>query len=145
MTSGLQFDAASHTYTLDGEILPSVTQILQSAGLVDYSRVPRDVLQAAMDRGTRVHLACQFLDEGDLDPASIGLSDMGYVSAYEKFKRETGFVPELIEHRVHHSELRFAGTLDRVGTFSGGHYRLLIDIKTGDPTPAAFVQLAAYQ
>jgi hypothetical protein len=142
VTGTLQFFAPEHRYELDGQRLPSVTQILQSAGLIDYSMVPRDLLEKAKARGTRVHLACAYLDEGDLDPRSVSEEDAGYVAAYERFKRETSFEPRLIEHRVYHRSLRYAGTLDRTGTI--GQQLFLIDIKTGDPQPSAFVQLAAY-
>lgn len=142
--SELHFDPERHRYTIGDETLPSVTQILRSAGLVDYSRVPPDVLQAAADRGTRVHLACVFVDEGSLEWESVAAEERRYVEAYEKFLAESGFRTDLVEHRVWHRELRYAGTLDRTGTMPDGS-RYLIDLKTGQVDPSAWVQLAAYQ
>jgi hypothetical protein len=40
------FDPERHLYMVDGQPVPSVTQVLHSAGLAaDYSMVPRDVLE----------------------------------------------------------------------------------------------------
>ena len=59
------FDPIEHIYRFDGQRVPSVTQILEP--LIDYSGVPNGVLQYAADRGTAVHLATEFYDDGDLD------------------------------------------------------------------------------
>ena len=34
----LTFAPDTHTYTLDGAIVPSVTQVLRASGLIDYSQ-----------------------------------------------------------------------------------------------------------
>jgi hypothetical protein len=71
MAGHLEFDAATHTYRLDGELVPSVTTVLKSVGLVEYSHIPQDVLQAAAHRGTAVHYALELLDRGELDYESL--------------------------------------------------------------------------
>lgn len=141
----LEFDAATHTYTLDGRVLPSVTQVLKEARICDYSMIPQAVLQFAAERGTAVHLATQLLDEGDLDVESLDPVLAPYVQAWEKFKAETGFVSERIEKRIVNETYFYAGTYDRVGIgiFQGGR-RGIVDIKSGILLPGHHVQLAAY-
>lgn len=142
MAARLDFDAISHTYRLDGKVVPGVTSVLKSAGLIDYSMIPQDVLQAAAWRGTAVHLALELLDYGKLDRSSVDATLEGYVVAYERFCLESGFVPGHIEHRVFHPIHRYAGTLDRTGMLGGS--LTVLDFKTGLVVPAHGLQLAGY-
>lgn len=154
----LLFDEQTHTYLLDGHEIPSVTQIMKVAGIIDGSFY-NDVGRL---RGSAVHLATQYLDEGELNPengaldwASLDAEITPYVHAYVRFKQESGFVPEMIEKRVLHTRdvgkppcIAYAGTLDRTGHFPctgspSGSYAIL-DIKTGSIPKWAGIQLAAY-
>ena len=67
----LTFDPLAHRYVLDGERLPSVTQILQASGLINFSKIPQPILIAARDRGSAVHQAAHYYNEGDLDVAEF--------------------------------------------------------------------------
>jgi hypothetical protein len=143
MTGHLEFDAATHTYRLDGQVIPNVTSILQSSGLLgDYTMIQPDVLEAAARRGTAVHFALELLDHGELDRASIDPALEGYVAAYERFLVESRFIPAHIEHRVFHGIHRYAGTLDRTGLLA--ETMTVLDIKTGPILPGHALQLAAY-
>ena len=64
--SVLTFDEASHTYRIDGQVVPGVTSVLKP--LTDYSMVPPADLQAAADFGKAVHRACELDDLMDLPP-----------------------------------------------------------------------------
>lgn len=137
----LTFEAAGHVYRYDGRIVPSVTQILE---VVDECwRVPVDVLERAGRLGTAVHLACELDDLDDLDETSVDPVIAPYLAAWRRFRSETGFAPDLIEHRVHHRSMGYAGTLDRVGTLF--ERRSLIDIKSGEEWPSHGPQTAAYK
>ncbi len=138
----LEFEAGTHTYRLDGQVIPGVTSVLKATGIIDYSFIPQDVLQAAARRGTAVHLACQYLDEGTLDRTSLDPSIRGYVDAYERFIEDSRFSPAHIEHRVFHGVYRYAGTLDRTGLLDGA--LTVLDFKTGLVLPGHALQLAAY-
>jgi hypothetical protein len=142
MAGHLEFDAATHTYRLDGELVPSVTTVLKSVGLVEYSHIPQDVLQAAAHRGTAVHYALELFDRGELEYESLDPSIEFYVKAYGRFCAESGFVPGHIEHRVFHPLHRYAGMLDRTGVLDGA--LTVLDFKTGLVLPGHAVQLAAY-
>lgn len=114
--SGLQFDAATHTYRLNGRRLPSVTQI--TGTIAPMVGIPREVLEAKADLGTAVHLATEYHDTGDLDWDSLPDVVRPYMVAYGLFKLETGFIPTRIEARVCNETFGYAGTLDRIGTFT---------------------------
>lgn len=120
----LLFDAATHTYTLDGAVVPSVTDVLKEAGLLDNTWSNEE----ARERGTAVHEACLYFDQDDLDEESVAREYTGYVRAYAKFRAESGFAPELMEYQVHCEKFRYAGTLDRVGLI--GKRKVLVDLKT---------------
>ena len=68
----LRFDPDSHLYRVDGIIVPSVTQVLEDVGIVDYSRLPGSTREMALRRGSAVHAACHYDDEGDLDETQLG-------------------------------------------------------------------------
>lgn len=51
----LSFDPESHVYTLDGEIIPSVSQIAAKVTGKDVSKIPAGVLDAARLRGLKIH------------------------------------------------------------------------------------------
>lgn len=140
MTDKLEFDPATHEYRVAGRLLPSVTQILKSAGLIPESGWSS---VRAMSRGTLVHTACHYDDEGDLDEATLTESLRGYVEAWRKFKREVKLLEIVaIEERVWHPTYLFAGTLDRRVRING---RLgIIDIKTGQRQPWHSLQLGGY-
>ena len=136
------FDDQTHTYAVNGRIVPSVTQILEAEGISDFSRVPPEVLTAAKLRGTAVHKATEYLDQGRLDWTTVSDEVANYLSAWMRFKTECGVQILDIEQRVY-SPTGYAGTIDRTLMMDGVHW--LMDIKTGNPTRAAAIQTAAYQ
>jgi len=145
--AGFRFDPKEHRYYVDDVEWPGVTRALEECKLVDFSMVPRHILLAAQERGTRVHDALHFLDDGELDLASLEAALAGYVDAYERFKVETRFTPTLVERFVCDPVYRWAGRLDRVGFFEnkhGGHDDAVVDFKSGLVLPAHRVQLVAY-
>jgi hypothetical protein len=141
----LVFEPIGHTYHLQpqGIELPSVTTVLKETRLIDYSMIPQDVLQNAARRGTAVHQALALLDEEALDEETVDPEIRGYIEAYLRFKRESGFEPALIEYRSWSPVHRYAGTLDRTGTI--GNDNVLLDFKTGMVMAGHRLQLAAYQ
>jgi hypothetical protein len=139
----LTFDADTHRYAVGGKPIPSVTTVLRAAGLIDFSGVPLPVLDPARERGTRVHLATELDDRGELDIGSVIPEELGYLDAYRRFKREAGFIATSIEQRVYSHRYWYAGTLDRIGLMR--KKRCLLDIKTGAPQRAVGPQTAAYK
>jgi hypothetical protein len=134
----LEFDEQSHTYRLDGADLPSVTQAICEAGLVDI----RWFTEYSRWRGSAVHLACWFDDQNDLDESTVEPSLMGYVEAYRRFRENYQFETKDIEARQYHPVFRYAGTPDRVGIVRGNP--AIVDLKSGVALAGHPVQLASY-
>jgi hypothetical protein len=138
----LTFDEPTHRYHLGNVTLPSVTTVLAAAGLLDYSFLG-DRREIYLERGRAVHAATQRDDDHDLAEESLHADILGYVEAWRAFRRDYGFVPHLIEHRVFNRQYAYAGTLDRVGSIRGGA-EIIVDIKSGTAPSAVRYQLAAY-
>jgi hypothetical protein len=132
----IEFDEATHTYRLDGTIVPNVTSVI---GLLK-GYIPQD--DHARLRGTYVHQACCFVDKGLLDWDSLSKPLVPYVEAYVKFRSD---IPQRIlrsEMVVYSASYRFAGTLDRVTKGIDGDN--LYDLKTGQEDDVDALQTAAY-
>lgn len=139
----LHFTEESHLYHLDGKRLPSVTEIMRKVGLIDFSGVPEGILEAARQRGTRVHKAAQFLTEGALDWASVDDIDRGHVEAAARFIEQSEIEILGQERRLYHPTWQYAGTCDVIAWWHDG--AAVADYKTGQPEHVcAHVQLAAY-
>lgn len=140
VTPGLSFYPVDHGYTLDGVPLISVTQVLKNRGLIDTSHFTEE----SRLRGTAVHEAIHFLNEGDLDWSTVDERLVGYLKAYQKFLRETDFQP-IGSELCMGSSAGYGGTLDAFGPFGPrGDRMAIVDYKTGSHQPAYHVQLAAY-
>ena len=161
LTKGLvTFDEASHTYRLEGREVLGVTRALALAGYVDTTWFT----EWCSKRGTVVHKAVELEALGQYDPESwrkdledAGQSNdrieglLGYVTAWRRFRAETGFQFLTDEAGLPYSEIRLlsesrgiAGTGDGVGTFRSSTALVLPDWKSGPPGPATGPQTAAY-
>lgn len=137
-----RFDPLDHSYWLGENRLIGVTEAMQAAGLTDFSRVDPQVLEHARQRGTAVHAACHYLDDGDLNWATVSPEIEPYVRAWERFKADTGVVIVECEKPRYHATLGFAGTPDRVVVLNCA--KGTIDLKTYKPDAVTGVQLAGY-
>lgn len=122
------FEESTHTYTLDGVVIPSVTEICAPITCGKYP--PVGVVQQAAARGTRVHELCALYDMDAL-PDEIEAGLVGYVKAWAAFCRDYKPVWKHIELPLY-GEIDpgqpFAGTLDRIGEIDGR--TRVVDIKT---------------
>lgn len=105
----------THTYTVDGEEFPSVSEISRFASREVYGEVSQFNLDNACSRGSAVHKATEILDkygkvecEEDIEP---------YIRAYVQFRKDFGIKDYAhIEKSLAHEELKYAGTIDRIYT-----------------------------
>jgi hypothetical protein len=112
----LTLEEAGHTYRLDGVAVPSVTQVLEAAGLgVDYSAVAPSVLRHARERGLHIDRCCDLYDENDLDWRSVHPEAQPYVEAWARFRQAEGYQPQASQPRLYHPDYGYAGTPDTVG------------------------------
>lgn len=148
----INFNEKIHQYTTeeDRRILISVTEAIREGGGQRFLYSPDVVLDRK--RGTYVHEATQFLDDGTLDWDSLDPFIRPWIEAYQNFLRDSGFVIEAIEKMVGISwigtdRVFAAGTVDRVGRFPKSAIRAVLDLKSvkaGGVAPATALQLAAY-
>jgi len=115
-----------HRYTLDGEELPSVSEICRFLSREVYGEVRQYALDHAAERGTEVHRLLEALDK--YGKADVADDLLPYVRAYLQFRKEHTCVWTGIEKPMHHDSDRYAGTLDRIGTVDGEP--AIVDFKT---------------
>lgn len=123
---GLTFYDKGHIYMLDGERIPCVSDLCRFLHRELYSDAPAWQMEAAAERGTKVHAATEALDGSGR--AEIEEEYLPYLQAYARFRKEHEVQWELSECSMYHPEHRYAGTIDRYGTVNGK--KTLLDIKT---------------
>jgi hypothetical protein len=134
----LSFDPDIHQYTLDGVVLPSVTQVLQGVGLINFDGIDPQILQQAADFGTQVHRMTALDDIGDLDEQSLDDNLKPYLDAWRRFRGGMKF--DAIEQPLCHPGYVLAGCPDRIAG------NTIIDIKTSGASVPQWVglQLSGY-
>lgn len=138
----LTFFDAGHVYEVDGQRIPSVSEIMRFASREVYSGIDQWRLDNAADRGTRVHDATLAIDKnGDAD---VDADIAPYVEAYVGFLKK--FRPHYIASELALADTRrwFAGRLDRCAIIN--KKCVLMDIKTSARVETRLVQaqLTAY-
>ncbi len=141
----LAFDPAGHVYRVDGAPVPSVTQLLDDAGLTpDYSVVPPTVLQHARDRGLHIDACCDLLDADDLDWRSVHPEALPYVEAWMAFREYEGFTPVAAQVPLYHPTYGYAGTADAVGLLPGNRPVIVERKSTAKMAATYALQTAGY-
>ena len=122
-------------------MIPSVTTILSPWS--DFSMVPEHVLEAAAERGTRVHKACASVARGLWAPRPADIA--GYLLSYDQwFNLIDKDKPMWIEEEFT-SKLGFLGHPDFAGFYHGDDCLVVVDNKTPRARSLVWVaQLAAY-
>lgn len=150
--AGIEFEEAEHRYRIDGNPVQSVTQVIEAAGLADWTFVH----EFYRDRGSRAHKAVHFMIERDLDLGSCPDDIVGYVLSADQFLTAHSAQTEAVERRVASRVNRYAGTLDWLGVMSScdqsaccprkfRNKRTLLDWKTSRQLhPATAVQTIGY-
>jgi len=137
----MNFNPDLHEYSDGDVIIPSVTQILKGAGLIDDQWFSEE----ARDRGSAVHTLCERYAHGvRFDDTGRPLASLQYVNAFARFVSDFGVyaidTETLIEGIV--NGRRYAGKYDLLAEIQGK--RVLIDLKTGAKAKWHSVQIAAY-
>jgi len=120
----------THTYLVDETPCPStVTKELEKAGLSIYWNNDNWY----MERGKAIHRATHLIDTGELDWESADERIMGFLEAYQRFKKESGIDFAYREKSLYHPQYQYCGTPDA--------FYPLTDIKSGEDNE---LQLGAY-
>lgn len=122
----LEYDDETHTYIVDGVIVPSVTQILAASFGNKYENVNKEVLNRAAARGTAIHKAIEEYCTIGKDDGSKEVHNFNFLMKHYALKPIQNEVPIII--------YRFckpiaAGRLDLVLTDDNERYSIA-DIKT---------------
>lgn len=125
----ITFNESEHEYRIDGERVPSVTELLRPLTAAQYNAINPEVLRQAAERGTEVHEACEAIDYG-LDPEDPSRDTWGYIEAYQQFLYDHDVEWFGIEEMGACTDfaIPYAGTVDRWGYVDGEI--AVVDIKT---------------
>ncbi len=148
---GLTFEEQGHVYKFEGKRVMSLTQILDAAGLVDYSMVQPAVLEAKRILGGKVHEYCLWNDQGELDMDDLKPWPKYWnrVEGWRQFVADSGFMPDLtwceVPAAARVNGMLYALTVDRYGVVGDGENiaNAVIEIKTcADKEPSHQIQTA---
>lgn len=135
----IEFNPDKHEYRVDGVLMPSVTDILDTLTAKHYGGINPAVLQAAAVRGTMVHERLEEIDYGFFD-GMVEYEISGYCKAYLSFLRTYKVDWRGIEQIVYEPILGYCGTVDRWGDIDGE--RCVVDFKTyTQPTRENYLSL----
>lgn len=137
--SEFYFDSEKHEYTLDGRIIPSVTQILADMGFIDSTWFT----EYARQRGDFVHRIIKWYCNSVLDDDSVDSLLMPYLDAWIQFVKDSKFHSISVEIPVFSEPYQFAGTPDHVGLIND--MKCVLDVKTGAIDTVVGLQLAGYR
>jgi len=123
--ASLLFYDDTHRYTVDGEEVPSVSELTRFLTREVYTDTPQYFMDGAAARGTRVHKATESIDEY----AKVECEDdiAPFVQGYVQFLRDKQPNWLHIEWPVCNHK-SYAGTVDRYGELDGK--KVILDIKT---------------
>lgn len=139
----IDFNPDTHTYRLksDGKLIPGVSKILKSCGLIP-SEIYKKHGQYFAVKGEVIHQTCALWLENDLDEDTLDESVKPYLGAFIFFLKTTRFKPASWEELVYNENLNYAGRYDIIGELNGKE--VIIDIKTGHIPKTTGLQLALY-
>ena len=126
-TKQIEFVEDTHTYLVNGCIVPSVSQIIADD---TYKSIPPHILEVAAERGSKVHYSTELIDKGKKPKLEPYYAE--YVVQYllflkwwnEEYNKPIKY--ENIEEVMGNEE--FCGTLDRFAFVK--YSPMIIDIKT---------------
>ena len=110
MAKEFRYYPKKHLYTINGRPVPSVTQIIR--GIFGEFNNPN--AEWYMQRGSAVHLAIHLEINNKLDWNTVDPRITGYINAFHKFLKETGYKTHISECQMFSKQLQFAGTADVV-------------------------------
>lgn len=131
----LEFIEETHTYLLDGKIIPSVTQLLKEIFPLKYDNVPIDILNKKSEYGTQVHKFIEIIEKKKPKKPLAYIKKYYKPNIYQeeslkdylKIKEKYNIVITDSEKKVHYLD-KYAGTLDLKGYVN--NKSAIIDVKT---------------
>jgi hypothetical protein len=130
-----EFHPEDHSYWIDGKrVRWSVTGILSAAfgGNPFWTADGREF-------GSALHRAIHYYEQRDLDFSSLDNRLKPRIGAYERFKADMQWNPDLIEQPLYRKSPLYAGTIDAAQLD-----RAVCDFKSGELLPIYALQLCFY-
>ena len=152
----LTFNKERHEYRWQGDIVPSVTQILAEwrevrvygsayhVNVFDGTVIAKDIFSAAADFGSAVHQGAALILQGGLDWEALDPALVPVLRQFERFVLERKLQPVMVEGQLFSKLYWYAGTTDIIGKIDRDNSLLVIDIKTGGYSMAG-PQTAGYE
>ncbi len=141
-TTALAFEPTTHTYRIDGHVVPSITQVIGASNLWDDAYWSPE----AAERGRYVHKAIELDMQNRLRGDTNDPYLHGCVEAWRCFRNDNPGKIVASEIKLGDAVFRFAGRLDAIYYFDNIEWngRLgIIEIKTGQSRPWHALQTAA--
>ena len=133
------FEESTHTFWVDGQKWPSITQILTAEGFID----PEFYTEYGRQRGSLLHKVIHWHVIGELDESSVAPELQGRYSAWLAFEQDTGFRSIEVEKPAISELYRFAGIPDHYCRIFGKE--AVIDAKSGGKEAWHGLQTAAQE
>lgn len=112
----LLFKEKDHSYWVEDNRIPGLSEILQKVGLVKSFK---GVDPFYADRGIAVHRANELWLKGDLDETSLDATCKPFFEAFKGHITATGFTPHLIEIPFYSEKEGYACRIDYYGREKG--------------------------
>lgn len=120
----IEFDEATHTYKVDGKVLPSVTTITSILSNLEYDGIDKEILIKAAEKGTKVHKAIEdYLLWNDYE---LEEKYQPYMLQFKKAEKLERFITSKTEFKLTDGEI--CGTIDNMSML--GEEVIIIDYKT---------------
>lgn len=107
----LEYIDDTHTYLVDGLIVPSITQLIKMKFSNKYKDVPKGVLKKAADKGTDMHLAIELYEKEGKESDLIELRNYKFLKKHNKLEVLKSEVPIILFYK---DKPIAAGRLDQV-------------------------------
>jgi hypothetical protein len=121
---GIIFDSINHRYFKDGDEKPSVSNIISWYFNEDLSNIPPEILKAAQDRGTDIHLLVDNILSGEDFETTYAYEYKSFETLKKKHKIKADTIEQIVYGFTPNGD--YCGTLDLFDNKS----KILYDIKT---------------
>lgn len=109
----LAFEDSTHTYRLDGEIIPSVSRIMEPLKEATYSGISEKTLRNAANKGSSVHNSIENYFKFQIE--DVAPEHRAYFDAFLAWLSEAQPIVVVgSEVRIYHKILRYGGTIDLI-------------------------------
>ena len=137
----IQFNEENHQYTVDGKIVPCVSNIMKCVSCLYYTDdIPKEIIELACIKGEQVHKAIEdylLFDEYEIDDRYLPIFSQ-FIKWFDTYK------PEILKVEYQMCNGVYAGTCDLICKINGEIVG--IDYKTSNEihTELVAVQEAGY-